>query len=114
MSDAEPPDWLSLARGEVVVRLHVVPRARVSGIVGPAAGRLKIKVAAAPADGQANGEVVTLVARLAGLPRSAVTVSRGAAHREKTLRVATTDPGGVAARLRAAVAACASGGQAIS
>jgi hypothetical protein len=114
MSDAEPPDWLSLARGEVLVRLHVVPRARVPGIVGPAAGRLRVKVAAAPADGQANGEVVTLVARIAGLPRSAVALTRGATHREKTLRVATTDPGAVAARLRAAVAACASGGQTIN
>jgi uncharacterized protein YggU (UPF0235/DUF167 family) len=48
---------------------------------------LKVRVAAAAAEGQANAAVVALIARAIGRPRSAVRVVRGAAARIKQLEI---------------------------
>jgi hypothetical protein len=104
---AGDPAWLAIASGVVSVRVRVQPRARAAGIAGVAGDRLRLRLTAPPLDGRANAEAAALVARLAGVPRSAVAVSHGATHRNKTLRVSTRDPAGVAARLVAAAAPCA-------
>jgi uncharacterized protein YggU (UPF0235/DUF167 family) len=48
---------------------------------------LRVRVAAPPLDGRANDAVVLLIARAAGLPRSAVSLVGGERSRDKTLRV---------------------------
>jgi uncharacterized protein len=65
----------------------VQPRARRSEIAGERAGSVLVRVAAPPVDGKANAAVCALVAELAGVPRSAVTVLRGASRRDKLLEV---------------------------
>ena len=78
----------------------VQPRASRERI-GPLCGdRLKIAVTAPPVDGAANQAVVAAVARALGVPRRAVTVTRGASGRRKTVRVAGVE--------RAAIEALAS------
>jgi hypothetical protein len=101
------PRWLAIASGAVCVRVRVQPRARAAGVAGVTGDRLRLRLTAPPLDGRANAEAVALVAQLAGVARSAVAVSHGETHRNKTLRVRTPDPAGVAARLAAAAAPCA-------
>lgn len=48
---------------------------------------LKLRVAAAAADGAANAAVTALVARALGLPRSAVTIAAGQTARVKRLEI---------------------------
>ncbi len=67
------------------VRLH--PRAGREGIIGVANGRLKIEVAAAPVRDQANRALVRLLRKELGVPQSAVAIVRGAASRDKLVRV---------------------------
>jgi uncharacterized protein YggU (UPF0235/DUF167 family) len=72
--------------------VRVTPRAgrdAVEGWARDAAGRalLKLKVRAAPADGQANEAVRRLIAAELGLAPSAVRLVSGAAARIKTLEV---------------------------
>ena len=58
-------------------------------------------MSAPPVDGKANAALCALVAERAGVPRSRVTVVRGAAARDKVVRVEGIEP----AALRAALGA---------
>lgn len=88
--------------------LKVSPRARTARILGvAAAGRgetaLRIAVTAPPEDGKANEAVLVFIARMLGLPRSALAIESGAGSRVKRLRIAGA-PDAIAAALDAALA----------
>lgn len=64
-------------------------RARIEGVgQGPRGLALKVAVTAPPADGEANEAVIALMAKAWLLPKSAFTISSGAAARDKTIRIA--------------------------
>jgi uncharacterized protein YggU (UPF0235/DUF167 family) len=65
----------------------VQPRARRDEVAGERAGAVVVRVAAPPVDGRANAAVCALIAARAGVPRSAVSVLRGAGSRDKVLEV---------------------------
>ena len=66
----------------------IVPRASRTRVAGLHDGRVKLQVAAPPVDGEANAELVTLLARHFGCARSAVEVITGASARLKRVRIA--------------------------
>lgn len=70
------------------ISVHVVPRARITQVVGRHGDAIKIRVAAPPADGAANAELCRFLAKCFGVSQSAVTITRGAASRRKTVEVA--------------------------
>jgi uncharacterized protein (TIGR00251 family) len=72
----------------LVFKVHVVPRASRSEIVGEHNGALRIRIAAAPVEGAANEELVRLLARAFNVPRNAVEITAGQSTRLKTVRVA--------------------------
>lgn len=74
------PSGLSLA-------VRIVPRAGSDRVCGVQAGRLKVRVAAAPVEGAANRRLCRFVAELFGLPPSAVRLLQGARTRDKRLAV---------------------------
>jgi uncharacterized protein (TIGR00251 family) len=65
----------------------VQPRAKRTEIAGERAGAVVVRVASPPVDGKANAEVCAFVARMAGVPKSAVRIVRGAGARDKLLEV---------------------------
>jgi len=72
--------------------VRVTPRGGRDAIDGwsrDAAGRavLKVRVAVAPADGEANAAVIALLARALGRPKSALRVAAGATARVKQIEV---------------------------
>lgn len=81
------------------LRVRVQPRAKRNAILGEHEGAVRISVAAAPVDGQANAAVCKLIAKRAGVARGRVAVIRGDRARDKTVRV----EGVGAAELRAAL-----------
>lgn len=74
------PSGLSLA-------IRIVPRAGSNRVCGVQAGRLKLRVAAAPVEGAANRRLCRFVAELFGLPPSAVRLVQGERSRDKRLAV---------------------------
>lgn len=73
--------------GAVELDLQVVPRASQESL-GPVHGeRLKLHVSAPPVDGAANEAVRALLARLLGVPRAQVEITRGETGRKKTVRI---------------------------
>lgn len=67
--------------------VRVTPRSSKNEIVGWSDGSLHVRVTAPPDDGKANTAVCALVAGAIGVPKSAVSVTRGHAARMKTLSV---------------------------
>ena len=74
--------------GQLLVDVHVVPRASRSAVVGVHDGCLKVTLDAPPVDGAANDALVALMAKLLGRPRRDVTLVRGQTSRRKTLAIA--------------------------
>jgi uncharacterized protein (TIGR00251 family) len=70
---------------EVVVRLQ--PRARANEIVGERDGALLVRVTAPPVAGRANDALCRLIAKRARVGVRRVSIVRGAAAREKVVRV---------------------------
>jgi uncharacterized protein len=73
--------------GFILLNVRVVPRASNSEIVGEHDGSLKVKVSSPPVGGAANSEVVRLLAKSLGLPRSAVTLVSGLTSKTKQMRI---------------------------
>jgi predicted GNAT superfamily acetyltransferase/uncharacterized protein YggU (UPF0235/DUF167 family) len=67
--------------------VHLTPRAKRNAIVEERDGVLRVSVAAAPVDGQANAALCKLIAKRAGIARGRVSVIRGARTREKVVQV---------------------------
>lgn len=74
-------------------------RDAVDGWAVDPAGRpyLKVRVSAAPADGEANAAVAVLLAKALKLPRSAVRIVAGDTARLKMLEIEGLEPDGLAA-----------------
>ena len=76
----------------MIVGVRVTPRSAKPGIGDwkrDAAGRrfLEVRVAAAPADGAANEEVIRLLAKALGIARGSVRIAGGATSRLKRLEI---------------------------
>lgn len=68
--------------------VHVQPKASENRVVGyDDAGRLKVRVTAAPANGKANDAVTELIAGALGVPRRQVVIKRGHTSRTKIVRI---------------------------
>ncbi|MCL6682307.1 DUF167 domain-containing protein [Sphingomonas alba] len=79
-----------------ILAIRVTPRSAKPGLgewkTDP--GRrpfLEVRVAAAPADGSANEEVIKLIANALGVPKSEVRIVSGATARLKRLEVPLSD-----------------------
>ena len=96
-----PRPWTLLVDG-LALAVRVTPRGgrdAVDGVCHDAEARpcLKLRVAAAPVDGDANAAVARLLAKWLDVPKSAVAVTSGAAQRVKRFHVAG-DPAQLAQR----------------
>jgi uncharacterized protein (TIGR00251 family) len=74
---------------QIAIRLQ--PRASRDELVGVRDGVLLARVSAPPVDGRANRALCRLLARLAGVAPSRVTVVRGERSRDKLIRVEGMD-----------------------
>jgi uncharacterized protein (TIGR00251 family) len=81
--------------------VYVQPGARRTEVAGFHAGLLKVRLAAPPADGKANAELVRFLAQAMGVSARQVRIVSGTSARRK--RVAVTAPtSAIEALLRAA------------
>ncbi len=73
--------------GGVTFSVRVQPRASSSGVAGEIDGALKIRLAAPPVDGEANEELVRLLAKLFSVPRTNVSIIGGQRSKNKLIRL---------------------------
>lgn len=98
--------WWRAAAGGLTLAVRLTPKGGRDAIDGVATGSdgrgyLKTRVSAAPQDGKANAALIELVAKRAGVAKSAVTIAGGRTSRLKTLHVAcaSADCATIAARI---------------
>jgi uncharacterized protein len=75
-----------------LLRLTVVPGAQRTQVVGLYGDRLKIRLAAPPAKGAANRELLDFLARSLNLPKSSLEITQGAQSRSKVVAVHHQSP----------------------
>ena len=75
-----------------MLALHVQPGAKRTAAAGlhgdGATERLRLRLAAPPVDGKANAELIRYLAASFGVPQRGVTIERGEASLQKTVRIA--------------------------
>lgn len=74
------------------IAIHLTPKSGRDEVVGWRGGELSLKVTAPPEDGKANAAACELLARVLGVPKSAVRVVRGQTSRHKQVEVAGITP----------------------
>jgi len=79
-------DLEALAQPGATFDLRVTPRAGRESLRRDG-DRIAVRVTAAPADGRANDAVIMLLARALGVAKSRLTLVRGAASRDKLVRL---------------------------
>ena len=70
-----------------LIEVTVKPRARTSTLTCGDDGRWLAQLKAAPVDGQANAELIALVARHFGCAKAAVHIKSGASARRKLVQI---------------------------
>ena len=73
--------------GAVTFDVRVVPRASKSEIVGEHDGSLKVRITAPPVEGAANAELIRLLAKSFGIPRSNVSIVGGESSKKKRIKI---------------------------
>ena len=71
----------------LVVRLHVLPRAKRCEIAGVHNGALKVRVTAPPVDDAANRAIIEFLSASLGLSKSSVQILAGSKSRDKILQI---------------------------
>ena len=73
------------------IDVRLQPRAPRDEIAGWRGGRLVVRVTAPPVDDRANAALCKLIAKRAGVPRSAVAVVVGLRSRDKVVEISGLD-----------------------
>ena len=79
--------WCCTHGADLILRLRVRPRASPEGFAGVRAGRLQVRVSAAPVDGEANERLMRILAREFAVPLSSLVLTRGLTSRDKDVLV---------------------------
>lgn len=88
-STAKPRDlpWLREEKGDVLVSVHVQPRASRNEICSLHGDRLKIRIQAPPVDGAANAACQKILAKRLKVPKSSIILKSGTSSRQKIFRI---------------------------
>jgi uncharacterized protein (TIGR00251 family) len=80
-------DWLEPTSAGICLTLYVQPGASKAGPSGTFDGLPKIRLRSRAREGAANEELVRLLSKALGVPRSSVSISSGSHSRRKRITV---------------------------
>jgi len=92
---------LSESNEATVFSVRVIPRASKSEIVGEHDRALKVRIASPPVDGAANAELIRLLAKKFGVPKSNVEIIAGQTLKAKRVRISGISAADIATVLKA-------------
>jgi uncharacterized protein (TIGR00251 family) len=95
------PSWLRCGADCVTIEVLARPGSPRRGILRIEPRGVVIGVASPAEKGKANDELAAVIAQIVGVPRTAVSIIRGASARAKVVRVAAATPTVVAERIAA-------------
>jgi len=85
----------------VVIPVRVLVRSPSTRISDVRAGRVVVRISAAPVDGAANLALVQLLAKVLAVPAGTIRIATGARTRDKSVLVAGVSPTAITGRVRA-------------
>jgi uncharacterized protein (TIGR00251 family) len=80
---AKTPGWLEIRGRDCVLHARIQPRSSRECIDGVRDGRLLVRVCAAPVEGAANERMLRVLAHALGVPKTDLSLLRGAKSRLK-------------------------------
>ena len=83
------------------ISVFAKPNAKQSRITRVDGTQIDVALSAPPVDGAANAELVRFLAEVLSVPKSALTLARGAGGRRKLVEISSLEPGEVIQRLAA-------------
>ena len=81
------PAWCRWDGDDLVLALRVQPRASRDELAGPHGERFRVRITAPPVEGKANAHLLRFLADCFGVPLAGVRLERGAAGRDKQVRI---------------------------
>ena len=84
-----------------ILRVHVVPNAKIDSLIGDYGDAIKIKLRAPAVEGKANAALMRFLAKQLKLPRHSIVLERGHASRDKLIRIDGLTAEDVRMRMRA-------------
>lgn len=79
--------WYQLRDGRLTLTLHVQPGAKRTEVIGLHGDALKIKVAAAAVEGQANTRLLDFLRKAFNVPSSRIALKHGEHARRKVVEI---------------------------
>lgn len=79
--------WYRWDGEDLVLALHVQPRASRDEFAGPYGDRLRVRITAPPVDGTANAHLVRFLAKSFGVRGCDVRLEKGETGRDKVVRI---------------------------
>ena len=79
--------FLSARGDDTLLELYVQPGAAKNELAGVREGRLKVRINAPPAEGEANRGCIGFLSKTLGVPKSEIALIRGEKNRNKTLLI---------------------------
>lgn len=70
-----------------LLRVHVVPNAKIDSVIGEHGDAIKIKLRAPAVEGKANAALIHFLAEQLKLPRHSIVLQHGHRSRDKVIRV---------------------------
>lgn len=71
----------------IVIEVKVEPRSSKKGIAGVLGNMLKVKLTAPPVEGEANDQLIEVIAEAAGVRKSSIRILRGLSSKKKTVEI---------------------------
>ncbi|MBF0310635.1 MAG: YggU family protein [Magnetococcales bacterium] len=84
--------WWRTEQGDLLLEIHVAPRASRETILGLRHGRLGVALTAPPVEGAANKALIAYLAKQLGIAKSAVIIVQGEQGRDKRVRLQQVAP----------------------
>ena len=85
------PYLQTLANGDLLLSLYVQPRASRNELAGLHGEALKLRLTTPPVDGKANKAVISFLAKLLKIPKSAILIKSGQQSRSKKIVLSGVD-----------------------
>ena len=79
--------WITVTKDGVILNIHATPRASKSQVQGLYGDALKVRLQAPPVDGKANKYLIGFLAGFFGVPKSKITLLKGATNKFKTVEI---------------------------
>jgi hypothetical protein len=94
---------MSPVEKKTILEVHLQPGAKSNGIAGLRHGVLQVRVTAPPHKGQANRELLALMAQALAVPKNELALIRGYASRHKLIAIKGLSPEELKGRLAQAL-----------